>query len=278
MSDKNLLRALRAAFTSEIDTTPVHHPLWTKECPSIPEFAPDEQARWDDGRHQHVAGCPYCRMTLAAVWREQCPGPDVLAAYKAGLYYQKEILEIHLRECGRGCADALKNSAIIEHMARRKFLDDVPSLLRAGKGVAPGLAHALLGGAHALLGGVAILGKQLDLAAAAADTDRPRGRLHERVVSPDGSLVATLVETDVEDALMLRIKSTKRLDAAKAVRVQILFSGREPLEATVVLDAGEASLKDYLFKGIMAELRQMARGRVACRVEVAWADADFWER
>jgi hypothetical protein len=262
MSHKNFLSALRAAFASEIETAPVHHALWTKQCPSIPEFAPGEQACWDEERHRHVAGCPYCRMTLAAVWREQCPGPEVLATSKAGLCYESEIVQIHLRECSRGCAEALGRSAIIEHLSRR--------IMRIARSVA-------MESALALAKGVAMSGKQLDLAAAAADKDRPRPPLHQRVVSPDSGLVATLIETDVDDALMLRVKCTRRLEAARAVRAQVLFTGREPLEATVVLDAGEGSVEDHVFKGIMAELRHMARGKVACRVEAAWADAEFWE-
>jgi hypothetical protein len=75
MSDKNLMRALRAVEEREIERAPKQHRLRTPECPSLPRLAAGFRNGFTAQEQRHVERCEYCRMMRELDQREEVNEP-----------------------------------------------------------------------------------------------------------------------------------------------------------------------------------------------------------
>jgi hypothetical protein len=62
MSEKNFVRALRAAMANKVQTAPRQHPLRTPQCPPLTRFVPG--THWSEQEQQHMRGCAYCQRIM----------------------------------------------------------------------------------------------------------------------------------------------------------------------------------------------------------------------
>jgi hypothetical protein len=63
MSEKNVMRLVRAVVAHEIKRAPKQHPLRTPQCPPLTRLG-QLSPGWTAAEQEHMATCPYCRMLL----------------------------------------------------------------------------------------------------------------------------------------------------------------------------------------------------------------------
>ncbi len=213
MSDKNLVRVLRAVHKLEVQKAPKQHRFKTPQCPSLPRFAVALREGWTPEEREHVSECRYCQKIIAMEWRIQCPSLLSLILHLAGACPDKQAMQYHLDECQR-CL----------RLTQSPWLQGLAALVQAGQ--------RMQAQVEAMLNAVVTAFASLPAPVGAfAPTTRPPFQL--RAMSEDGSLIVTLRETD-EGELVVHVKTLDPQQAGRIVHVEVIGKG-EALTAEVVL-------------------------------------------
>jgi hypothetical protein len=65
MTDRNLVRVLRAVAEQKVAEAPKQHSLRTPQCPPLTRFPAAARSGWTPEEEAHIRSCPYCRKVIA---------------------------------------------------------------------------------------------------------------------------------------------------------------------------------------------------------------------